>query len=77
MLHIMKEHKAFRLMQLFLAIVSTLGALLASFVALLAESAKTSDSNEASDNAARGGLLNFRTGKFDDGTDPGGWYEKD
>ena len=27
--------------------------------------------------AVRGGALNYRTGKLDDGTDAAGWYEKD
>ena len=29
------------------------------------------------ENSARGGTLNYRTGQFDDGTDASGWYEKD
>lgn len=58
-------------------IARALGAFVASLVSLLASSAKTSDSNDTSANAARGGVLNYRTGKLDDGTDPVGWYEKD
>lgn len=50
---------------------------LAGALGLLAGSAKTSDTNEATDNAVRGGVLNYRTGKLDDGTDPTGWYEQD
>jgi hypothetical protein len=53
-----------------------LGAFVASLVTLLAASAKTSDATEATANATRGGMFNHRTGKFDDGTDPAGWYEK-
>jgi len=53
------------------------GRLAVSLFGLLAASAKTSDANDASANAARGGVLNYRTGKLDDGTDPTGWYEKD
>jgi hypothetical protein len=48
-----------------------------STISLLASSAKTSGANEASANATLGGMLNYRTGKLDDGTDPTGWYEKD
>lgn len=59
------------------AITVAFGKLIANFVGLLAASAKTSDSNDASANAVRGGVLNYRTGKLDDGTDPVGWYEKD
>ena len=58
-------------------IIRAVGAFAASLVGILASSAKTAPSNEASANAARGGVLNYRTGKLDDGTDAAGWYEKD
>ncbi len=50
---------------------------MASLVGLLAESAKVPDTNDATNHAVRGGVLNYRTGKLDDGTDPYGWYEND
>lgn len=59
------------------SLVVALGRVAVSLLGLLAASAKTSDANDASANAARGGMLNYRTGKLDDGTDPTGWYEKD
>lgn len=59
------------------AVAVALGKLIANVVGLLAASTKTSAKNDASANAARGGVLNYRTGKLDDGTDPVGWYEKD
>ena len=59
------------------AIAGTLTSFAASLLGLLAVSAKTGSGTEASANAARGGILNHRTGKFDDGTDPAGWYEQD
>lgn len=59
------------------ALLVAFGRLAVSLFGLLAASAKTSDANDASANAARGGVLNYRTGKLDDGTDPTGWYEKD
>jgi len=59
------------------AIASALTKFAAGVVGLLAVSAKTGSGTEASANAARGGILNHRTGKFDDGTDPAGWYEQD
>lgn len=43
-------------------------------VGLLTESAQTSPANDPLNSAIRGGLLNYRTGKFDDGNDPGGIY---
>lgn len=58
-------------------VAATLFKLITGSLALLAESVKTSDANESLANAARGGVLNSRTGKLDDGTDPAGWYEKD
>jgi len=63
--------------QLCKGIAKALGAFATALIGLLASSTKTSDANEASENAARGGVLNYRTGKFDDGTDAAGWYEKD
>lgn len=58
-------------------IAKALGTFVASLVGLLASSAKTADTNDASDVAPSGGVFNYRTGKLDDGTDPVGWYEKD
>lgn len=46
-------------------------------VGFMAASAQTSPANDALNSAIRGGLLNYRTGKFDDGTDPGGIYKPD
>ena len=63
--------------QLCKGIAKALGAFATALIGLLASSTKTSDANEASENATRGGVLNYRTGKFDDGTDAAGWYEKD
>ena len=59
------------------AIAGALTKFAGSLIGLLAVSAKTGTGTEASANAARGGILNHRTGKFDDGTDPAGWYEQD
>lgn len=54
-----------------------LGELVRIAVSFLASGITVHDSNDASNNAARGGVLNYRTNKFDDGTDASGWYEKD
>jgi len=59
------------------AAVGVMGSLVASLVGFLAESAEISDPTEGTANAARSGIFNHRTGKFDDGTDPAGWYEDD
>ena len=59
------------------AIASALTTFASSVIGLLAASAQTSDTDKAGSDAVRGGILNSRTGKLDDGTDPAGWYEKD
>ena len=46
-------------------------------VGLLAAGAQTSPANDELSSSIRGGVLNYRTGKLDDGTDPYGWYERD
>ena len=58
-------------------IIVAMSKLVIGFVGFLAASAKTAGANEATTNAASGGMLNYRTGKLDDGTDPAGMYEKD
>lgn len=59
------------------AMVVTMGRFLARLVGLLAEGTKVPDTNDATNHAVRGGVMNYRTGKLDDGTDPYGWYERD
>ena len=73
------------LWNLLLAVKTIVGAMskiimgFVGFVGFLASSADTSEEeeNDVSAGAYRGGTLNYRTGKLDDGTDPYGWYEKD
>jgi len=50
---------------------------LAGSVALLASSARTTPADDELSSSIRGGVMNHRTGKFDDGSDPAGWYERD
>ena len=50
---------------------------LSEALGLLAEGTKVPDTNDATNHAVRGGVMNYRTGKLDDGTDPYGWYERD
>ena len=78
MLGLMNGRRILKISQLLLKVVArALGAFVASLVTLLTSSAQTSSENEATTNAASGGMLNYRTGKLDDGTDPAGMYEKD
>lgn len=51
--------------------------LVAGTVGVLASNAKTEPANDELSHSVRGGVLNYRTGKLDDGTDPVGWYERD
>ncbi len=51
--------------------------LLTTFLTLATGSTSQSDEDDLSEGAFRGGVLNYRTGKLDDGTDPYGWYEED
>lgn len=51
--------------------------LLQGMFALLVGAPDPTREDDAVNNAVRGGELNHRTGQFDDGTDPGGWYERD
>ena len=58
------------------AMLAVVGQLLRSMLGILAESAETG-SDDATSSAVRGGVLNYRSGKLDDGTDATGWYERD
>ena len=58
------------------AIFTVVGQLLRNMLDMLAEGAET-ESDDAVSSAVRGGALNYRTGKLDDGTDATGWYEAD
>ena len=51
--------------------------LIGSIVGFLDASAQTAPAKEELDSSIRGGVLNYRTSKLDDGTDPHGWYERD
>ena len=58
------------------AVVTAIGHFLRDVLGFFAESAET-DSEKTSSDSVRGGVLNYQTGKLDDGTDAAGWYEKD
>jgi hypothetical protein len=46
-------------------------------IGLLAESATTAPADDPLSNEIRAGVMNHRTGKFDERNDPAGWYERD
>lgn len=51
--------------------------LIGNLIQFLAGSAQTTPADDELSSSIRGGLLNYRTGKFDDGTDPAGIYKPD
>ena len=59
------------------AIVRATSIIIMGFIGLLAESTITSEEDENADDGDLTGDYNFRTRKFDNGTDPYGWYEED
>ena len=59
------------------AIIRAMGLFVMGFIGLLAEAANTSDDDADSEDGNLIGDYNFRTKKFDNGTDPYGWYEDD
>jgi hypothetical protein len=58
-------------------IVGAMSKLVMGFVGLLAASTVTSEDEDSIDDGDLTGAYNFRTRKFDNGTDPYGWYEED
>ena len=59
------------------AIIRATSLFVMGFIGLLAEGAITSEDNANSEDGDLTGDYNFRTRKFDNGTDPYGWYEDD
>ena len=59
------------------AIVRSTSLFVMGLIGLLAEAANTSDDDADSEDGNLIGDYNFRTKKFDNGTDPYGWYEDD
>lgn len=66
-----------RFFRLIKMLVRAVLGLLTAFLTLATGSTGQSDEDDLSEGAFRGGVLNYRTGKLDDGTDPYGWYEED
>ncbi len=73
----MKGYNANRTGHLLLALVRTLSVVVTGFIDLLAASAETSSEKDNAEEGDLTGAYNFRTRKFDNGTDPYGWYEED
>jgi len=56
---------------------ATLVGFAGALVGLLAASADTSEEDDDTREGDLTGVYNFRTRKYDNGTDPYGWYEED
>ena len=65
------------LVKALLAAIRFVLVFLSEAVRLLASSTQTKPADDELNNSLRGGVMNHRTGKFDDGSDPAGWYERD
>lgn len=59
------------------AIAGSVVGLIGHSIRLLAGSAQPTPADDELNSSIRGGVLNYRTGRLDDGTDPVGWYERD
>jgi hypothetical protein len=69
-----------RMIRILRGVFRVAGSAVAFFVDFLAEAARADgpdDEEGLSDGGFRGGVMNYRTGKLDDGTDPYGWYQDD
>ncbi len=51
--------------------------ILTNVIAILVASARPPSAENELSSPIRSGILNYRTGNLDDGTDPYGWYEED
>lgn len=60
-----------------LFIARLLSKLVMGLIGLLAASADTSEEEGNTEEGDLIGVYNFRTRKYDNGTDPYGWYEED
>lgn len=65
------------LVKTLLAVIRFMMAFFSEAVRLIASSVRTKPADDELNNSFRGGVMNHRTGKFDDGSDPAGWYERD
>ncbi|MBL3601175.1 MAG: hypothetical protein JMN25_15145 [gamma proteobacterium endosymbiont of Lamellibrachia anaximandri] len=81
MLGKMNKYKTLRIVRLLFKIAGVAIGLVFALIATFRDLFVTVDSQTQDDDtlgsSIRGGDLNFRTGKFDDGTDPAGWYGRD
>ena len=65
------------LVGVFSEVVRLILGFLVGSLKFLAGSAQADLEDDSASDPAQGGVLNYRTGKLDDGTDPVGWYERE
>jgi hypothetical protein len=65
------------LVGILLMVVRAAMGFFAGAIRLLAASADTSEKQDDAEEGYLTGVYNFRTRKYDNGTDPYGWYEED
>lgn len=69
-------HYLRKLLLVLKSIIGVMSKLVAGLIGLLAAGVVTSEEDDSEDGDLTGNY-NFRTRKFDNGTDPYGWYEED
>ena len=67
-------YRSFRFLK---ALFVLIAGIMSSVVGFLVAAADTPENNDNGPDSLSRGVLNYRTGKLDDGTDPYGWYEND
>lgn len=82
MLGAMKQNAIIKAGELLLCVGSAAVGIAFALLGTLRDMFAATDTNDEEENdvsagAYRGGTLNYRTGKLDDGTDPYGWYGQD
>ena len=66
-----------RSIRLTMAVILASVRFIGAAIGFIAASTQTAPADDELSSSIRGGTLNHRTGKFDDGTDPAGIYELD
>jgi hypothetical protein len=56
-------------------LIALLSTFLTTFLSLISMQDDSEIETDVSSDSFTGGVLNYRTGKLDDGTDPYGWYD--
>lgn len=66
-----------KLLTITLSVIGLSVAVLRLLAEVIATASEPRSREDVMNGSLHGGVLNYRTGKLDDGTDPIGWYEPD